>query len=79
MAYRSRKPYIPITRSGSSILASLMTQAIDDKRRRRYARIDLKVAQHQISPFIGVLMKHPMLVFWACADLYLFFYWLTIR
>jgi len=69
MAYRSRKPYVPITRSGSSILASLITQGIDDNRRRRYAEIDDKVSSGKLSPFLGVLIKHPMLLVWAFLDL----------
>lgn len=60
MAYRRRKFYVPITRSGSSILASLITQAIDEARRQRHNTINQKLSRGEITPGEAFFQKHPI-------------------
>jgi hypothetical protein len=60
MAYRRRRFYVPMTRSGSSILASLITQMIDEASRQRDHTIDQKLARGEITPTDAFFGKHPV-------------------
>ena len=62
---RRRGLYIPITRSGSSILASLFTQGIDNSRRQSRRHIDRLVEHRELTPFQGFVLKHPIIMLYG--------------
>jgi len=60
-----RKYYIPITRSGSSMLASVLTQTIDNSRRVRSAKLSRQLANKEISPIWYFCCRHPIFSIWV--------------
>jgi hypothetical protein len=69
MGYRRRRLYVPITRSDSSILASIITQAIDESRRKRYAEIQTRLERGEIKLGYAFFLMHPILCFWLAGSL----------
>ena len=60
-----RKYYVPITRSGSSILASLFTQAIDRQRALRKAKLQRQFDNGEINQWMFIYLQHPIFFAWA--------------
>lgn len=63
----ARKYYIPRTRSGSSMLASVLTQALDNQRRIRNLELDRQLAAGEITPLWHFFCKHPFLCIWLAS------------
>lgn len=71
---RKKKLYIPITRSGTSILASIFTQLLDEARKQRKAEIMARLDRGAITPRRAVILLHPYCCIWVIVLLLLFIY-----
>lgn len=60
-----RRYYIPRTRSGSSMLASVLTQALDNQRKIRNYKLQQQLAKGQIKFCQYFLYKHPIFCVWV--------------
>lgn len=68
-----RRLYIPITRSGSSILASIFTQMIDEGRRVRTEETKARLDRGEISPTWAFVTLHPYFVIFGLGFLGILF------
>jgi hypothetical protein len=63
MMGRRRKIYVPITRSGPSILSSILTQLIQERRRELNAETWGRLKRKEISGPRAFLIIHPLICF----------------
>jgi len=56
---RRKRLYIPITRSGSSIIASILTQMLQESSRLNKERVNQRLARGEITPNQAAFQKNP--------------------
>ena len=59
-----RKYYIPRTRSGSSMLASVLTQYLDNERKKRSYELSQRFNSGEISVWKYQFLLHPCFFIW---------------
>lgn len=66
----ARKPYVPITRSAPSIIASLLTQKLGSSRAAKKADLH----QRGFSPVGSSFARHPIFCIWLVLVVSIFMY-----
>ena len=59
-----RKYYIPRTRSGSSMIASVLTQYLDNERKKRKYELQQQLAEGKITRGQFAFRSHPYIITW---------------
>lgn len=75
---RRRGYYIPITRSGSSMLASVLTQAIDRAREQRLKSLRARLNSKEITQLQYVVLAHPILTIFCVCSALTFLSWIPV-
>jgi len=56
---RRKRLYIPITRSGSSIIASILTQMLQESSRLNKEQVNARLARGEITPNQAIFQRNP--------------------
>lgn len=75
----ARKYYIPRTRSGSSMIASILTQMLDRSRAARKEDFKQRLARGELTPGESFVYQHPFFCLLVVATAVLILYALVVK